>query len=659
MINIYQKYLSQLADYLIQGKDGVIPVPYAACEWYFDPVKHRKLKYAKPVGSYENKLLEFMSRDVHSIETNQLVHIVIGGLGTGKSTTLTRCYNIFLSQEIVCPKDRQKSRPCERDKLLIVLDFERWTEHLSIEELRNPEEYKDKLWNTVAGRLNSYTHNALPIEEEISEFWYWCCGETDILEESNEIQRFFQKISPKLKAFMDKVDYFGIDGNDLLSNLAMERELFMSNLEGYDSRAFAIYCLLRLKYILEKDNALCSCTQIFVDNLDHVVPEGQIIVANFAQKLAGYLGVRTTIAVRPLTYERSIHAHMVDIRTYHKSPDPCEVVTERIKTFIRHHENNLPAQFRKDLEHLRILLSAKHVPRSAVSLILDATSGLSIRNALLYARDFINSEILYDYKTGLLSLRNRKTSDFVRALFFGSQQSIDIKKFEILYAVNGDHRISYALIKPRILDFLIRVENGKTTVRRIFNFMSYFLNDDEYEEEHWEEIVRVALNELMLRYRPLLWSQDGFSVEEGCESSNGFIEVTHIGRGYWDFLFGELLYEEVCLSSHEGKLISIEEVVAFHKLLTDRDMVEIKCCKNKIGRRGYNRYYPQEGMVSLSLYHWEVLNRSLNIRLKEDYETIPTLDNKRDEWIRELVTGRGGEILESISEIINIETLQR
>ena len=652
MNSAYQQYLAQLSDYLIQSKDDEIAIPYTNCEWFFDPGRYCKAKYNKPAGSYENELLEFMSRDIHSFEVSQLVHVVIGGLGTGKSTTLSRCYNRYLTQELICPKGETKTDICKRNKRLIILDFERWTEHLSLEELNDPAEYRDKLWNTIASRLNKATRNTLKINEEITVFWRWCCKELDILEESSKVQRFFQEIEPKLQAVENNMDYFGIGGNDLLKELANERERFMRNLEEYDSRAFAIYCLLRLKYVLKIDGGLCSCTQIFVDNLDHVVPEGQVIVANFAQKIAGYLGVRMIIAVRPLTYERSIHAHFVDIRTYHKSPDPCVVVTDRILKFMQHHGKSLPKQLRKDLEDLRVLLSGKHVPRSAISMMLNATSGLSVRNALLSARDFIKSEILYDKRTGMLALRDRKTSDFVKALFFGPQQGVDTKKYEILYSVNGDFRISYALIKPRILDFLIRIENGQTSIRRVFDFMSCFLDDEEYEREHWKEIVRTALNELMLRYRPLIWSQDGFSVEKGTESSNGSITVTHIGRGYWDSLFGELLYEEVCLSLRTGERVTIENVVEFHKKLTERDVLEIGCCKKIIGCRGYNRYYPRDDMVSLSLYHWDGLDRSLSIRLKEDYETVPVLDRRREEWIKNMVTGRRDKIVNTVEGII-------
>lgn len=379
------------------------------------------------------------------------------------------------------------------------------------------------------------------------------------------------------------------------------------------------------------------------------------MVANFAQKLAGYLGVRTIIAVRPLTYERSIHAHFVDIRTFHKSPDPCQVIIDRIKTFTQHFEKVLPVQLSKDLEDLRILFSSKHIPRSAISVVINAVSGLSVRNALLYARDFVNSEILKDKKTGTLSLRERKISDLVGALFFGSQQSIDTKKFEILYSVNGDFRISYSLIKPRILDFVIRIENGQTTIRRIFEFISYFWNQEEYATEHGVEIIRTALNELMLRYRPLVWAQDGFSINSGEEYSNSIITITHIGQGYWDSLFGELLYEEVCLLSSIDRKVTIEDVIEFHKRLTDQDVTEMKCCKKKIGRIGYNRYYPQDDVASISLFHWNELNRSLAIRLNEDYDFIPTLDIQRGEWIKELINDRKKEILSNIGKVMNIK----
>jgi hypothetical protein len=660
----YLSLLRQFGDFLTETTDGELrpsqltaaslPIPYTETEWVFDTSRFKKERASNAPGEYEDELVDFMCRPVSSRDANQLVYVVVGGLGTGKSTTLERCYQRFLATNIPCPNSRDSQ--CKRvGKRIIRLNFYKWSEHQSLEELPNPADYKDKLWNSIARRLKDAISRKLTVQEEISDFWFWCLKQSEIQEQSKQLQRFFDGVEPKILALKDGKDYFGKSQNTLTLDLVAARDEMVSNLEQFDSHAYAYYCVLLLKYELEREGGACSCTQLFVDNLDHVTPEGQVSVAYFAKKLSDYLNVRTLIAVRPLTFERSIHAHVVDKRINHQSPDIGKVVATRIDSFVRFHEKQLPDRLKADLESVRLLLSSTHVPRSPLSTMVEAAAGLSIRNGLFSVRDMLCARVLYDKKTGYLALRNRRKSDLVHALFFGQDAHIDPKKFENLYSVHGgDARAGFRLIKPRILDFIIRIEQGQTTVKKVFDFMSFFWDRNRYEVDYGAEVVRVALNELMLRYRPLLWFQDGFSIDDdpGYSRSNGALTITHIGQQYWSTLFGELLYEEACLTDLEGDGVTLERVLAFHKELTDQDLLEAHLCKIEIGQKAYNRYYPPESHWCISLEHWAKLRQGLEKRLHGELDDLPGLDVNRDYWIAELSL-RQGKIRNALSGILS------
>jgi hypothetical protein len=147
---------------------------------------------------------------------------------------------------------------------------------------------------------------------------------------------------------------------------------------------------------------------------------------------------------------------------------------------------------------------------------------------------------------------------------------------------------------------------------------------------HDKQLITVALNELMNSQRPLLWSEDGFHVDD-CDS-NSRIMTTPIGIGYYNDLFGELFYEEACLAQFGNERINPSDTIEFHQRLTEIDLQESEFAISKYGYTFYSRNYPQDEIISISQIHWNKLLIGLN-NINRNFPDI-NVDQKRSEWIR-------------------------
>ncbi len=212
-----------------------------------------------------------------------------------------------------------------------------------------------------------------------------------------------------------------------------------------------------------------------------------------------------------------------------------------------------------------------------------------------------------------------KISDLVRGYMFGERADAIPQSFENLYQVHGFRDKEQWLIKPRILDMLFRQSPRTQQVRHVFHIMRRF--------GYHEELVVAAMNELMLRKRPLIWYNSGVRIEDS--ESPGLISLTPIGNGYIEKLFGEVVYDEHTLPwsylSSRGPL----GVWEFHQKLFEVDLSESQKAKNRYGSRFYFGIYSEE-RPSLSLRHAENLMVGLPFRLRTEDEYDP----ERVEWVR-------------------------
>lgn len=224
-----------------------------------------------------------------------------------------------------------------------------------------------------------------------------------------------------------------------------------------------------------------------------------------------------------------------------------------------------------------------------------------------------------------------KVSDLAKAFFFGDTDTIRQDCFENLYQANNQSRTDFILIKSRILDFIYRICNLTSPITEVFDFALMFNYD--------ETVVISTLNEMLRRSRPLLWSEDGFKIEN--PKSKARIMVTPIGKGYYERFFGEYFYDEVCIAAGPKTNVTPRAVYDFHTKLTDQDLKEIQDFSKKYGSILYRSIYFDD-MPGMSFLHWQKLQ--VGFKWRDNYASDQIVfDPKREEWLRAQIVARVGD----------------
>jgi hypothetical protein len=201
-----------------------------------------------------------------------------------------------------------------------------------------------------------------------------------------------------------------------------------------------------------------------------------------------------------------------------------------------------------------------------------------------------------------------KASEFARAYFFGDGDAMITRAFENLYRVGRDTRLANRLVKARIIDFISRIGGGITRLGKLEHSLSPFGYD--------HNLVCKALNELLEEVRPLLWANEGHDTFQMTPAAE--ICTTPIGVGYYESLFGQLYYDEVCIAKNSRDFVAPDRIIAFHKDLRSQDETEVKLYLRKQTAHKYLSIYPRESL-GISVVH----ARKLHIGLAKRHATPP------------------------------------
>ena len=575
--------------------------------------------------TYEKDLETFLSRDpgkFGSPEDNLM--ILLGGIGTGKSTVLRRSLTAIQARNRTCSKVQDGSKICKERPPTIVLDFK------GIRQGESQAAAENRFWNIVSTRINDEIQKRPNAEEEVKTFWPWCLKKPHLLDYCSELHRFFSKAELRISALEAGVNYVNWPTEKLLEALLSERDELFNEMS---EESLAWYRVFMLAYDLSSRSHSCNCAYLVLENVDHVDPSLQKKAVTFAILLCDILRTRTVIAVRPLTYERSLHGEvLVDVRS-HFGPRLADVIKARIDLCLK---NEKVSDYAKQaLISLNTTFSNSESNESRLQSLLRITSGISVRYALRNLYNMLQSPSVAIAYNKPLFISGMTVNEMARAFFFSNENAMLMHAFENLYLTDGASGKERWLIKPRILDFLRRIRRGACQTSEIFSFMLKF--------NHQEEVVRSALTEMMARTRPLIWSADG--LEAGGADSKAIIMLTPVGGNYYDELFGEMFYEEVCLAKNVRSPVSIPQVIGFHNDLTLVDLTEIKYAVGKHGSIFYKTAYP-DGTPSLMFVHWDKLVRGLN-NIKQVYAGATEFDESRDVWLRAQVRSITEEIVPS------------
>jgi len=538
-----------------------------------------KLKELPP-NEYEDTLAEFLLQDpAAKVKAGLDVMVLIGGIGMGKSTTVRRLIRLLETQTRTCTDSSAAAGHCSCPPIVLCFDAGDMSEparHLPQKE--RIDNQMNEFWNIAASRVENLLGASFSFETEAA-FWAWALEQSGIRDRSTVLHRWLNESNYQIRALATKTAYAGWSIDHIAHSLEQQRSELMKHIPERDLVWYRMFQLIYAVKILKLFQ--CSCRYIFLDNVDQLEPDVQRGLVDFVILLSDVLRARTFIAIRPLTWERSVHAHMLVRVKNHCSPSVREVLMKRVAKLSQ--DKGCPVDAPA---YLRSLISSLTAPGSLWGDMFDATSGLSVRFAIRNFLNFAQSRLLPPLSESTNPLENMRASEIARSFFFGSGESLLHQNLENLYALGTDMRQEYRLIKPRILDFLIQVCDGSTTLDELAITLGRF--------GYRAPLLLKAINDLLLRSRPLLWSQDGYKIPISSLTSRSKIAVTPIGRGYHANLFGQLYYDEICLASSSIDVVPLEQVIAFHKEIWEQDKNEIVLATRKHGPGFYLSLYPRE-----------------------------------------------------------------
>ena len=562
---------------------------------------------------YEEELESFILRDYGSegIPYSRDLLVLVGGIGTGKSTLLSYTYRRIFMGPRKCSRSQTVKKICDFEPNFIKFDFDEYDTTIPLSE----DKQLEALWNYFAVRIRDEIKTLDNEIEEVGGFWYWCLHTKKILVSSPELHKFFNRLEHKITCLAKNRQYTSLNKDELIVSLTRERdELFKS----FSSHAHAWYVVLLLNYNIHNREGSCRCLHLIFDNVDHIYPDLQSTVVEFAAKVTSLLGARGIISIRPLTWTASLHANKLLPRQHHFAPDAIGVINSRINKCIASGDLT-------DTEVAALQAIKNNISRTRPTILrtmLTVSSGISVRFCLRNFQNMLLSPHLYEgtIDSEFLSPNNIKISDLAKAFFFGDLGSMRNDSFDNIYQTKHQNRVDYILVKPRILDFMYRVSNYIAEIVDVFDFAMRFYD---------KSVIKTALDEMLRRSRPLLWSEDGFTIKD--VKSKGRIMVTPIGKGYYEKFFGEYFYDEICINSKSITNVTLREVYDFHTKLTDRDLIEIESYSARYGSISYRSIYPPD-MPGMSYLHWKNLKVGFKWRYTNARSEI-VYDPQREEWL--------------------------
>jgi hypothetical protein len=522
---------------------------------------------------YENELADFLVGVNTELSTAAGRLLVLrGATGSGKTTALEQAIDIATLKVKAANPERQ---------------FE--ILHININNISSLEgkaiaEISEHVWTEYAVCIDKQLA-IMGTSESIAEQWLfygWLKGQSSFIQKIPNIYRFFEKNREFLEGVKEKSGYAKYNVDELKEIIIND---WRATVEKMSVEEICKYKVALFRYALtdRKDNKLVHA--IIIDNIDHISPELQHIVVENSIWLSDCLDFRTIIAVRPLTWENQKGHRSFSVQE-HLSPSLADVLCNRLTHIVKMHDGESDVR-----DSAQWIMDEVKNERSHFRNVVYATSGVSVRAMLRGTLNFLSSPLL---DRGGTSTRDEvRPSDIARAYFFGSEQSIEHSNIDDIYSVDNVRNERIALLKPRLIDYVIRVRGGRVSVSEIFPFIRRFGYSDIE--------INSALRELMIRKRALLWCNSTKRITVGAIDDNeAIIAIAPLGASYYARLFGEYLYTEVCLAIDRDHIVRSEDIINFSKNLIVEDERQIA---EFVAISSQSDYYAAYGIEYPSITH--------------------------------------------------------
>lgn len=586
-------------------------------DWDSEPRNRRRRELRKhEQGQYEQRLASFFAGSPSAdAGDGDRALIVVGGIGTGKTTAVIQAVHESLTSGLKCSKCERHDPDTPHEPRVLLIDLRHLFEIPDDDALAGDGSGDSALAEASLGEFWEHTAayfrtllTKLEAPEPALDFLLWARDQQRLLGLCRPVQRFFTSYAPYLEA-ASKGEGQGVwEPKDVYGFVASGRDELIRNLNGQELTWFNVFLF---KFMTEQ--RVCPCNVAILDNIDHAKPQVQVAAVRMIWNLADILQARVLICIRPLTWKRSVEGAVLISTESHCSPHLSSVLQSRWDAFVRAAEPAPEVVAR--VGYLMSVLTGGGI----LGRLIPATAGLSVRWAIRNFLNFLESPIVEDLPLGKGQPQGLRVSQIARAFFFGTRNHFIPQAFASLYSLGGSIRADSMLLKPRILDLLYRCFQGVIELRELVSLCQLFGYSDY--------LIGKALGDLLLRTRPLLWSEEDYRVRR--LDSAARLMLTPIGEAYYETFFGEVLYDEAVLATDLTSVVSPEAVYEFHKRLSDRDREEILFFSQHHGRVLYGRFYPPDNL-GLSVIHAKKLVRQLERR---DPIGVHFYDPERAAWL--------------------------
>jgi ABC-type dipeptide/oligopeptide/nickel transport system ATPase component len=471
-------------------------------------------------GSYESTLVSFIET-ILKIQ-NHFCLIVIGDTGSGKSSSLK--YAMEMSQKCHLCTD---STICTHEPMNIYVDFLNFRVNRPDYELIDDDDEVfnanaiDEFWMQLFIELDKHINITEEIEK--NEFWAWILSDFK--------KNYHSSLYLTLKKHEQKIIEKTLTTSEYQE---IKNAIYDINSSRY---IFLIYKLLQIAFCRKKYEGACNL--IVFDNLDSLEPTLQREALTISRKINEILLAKVIIPMRPHTFTMNCDGANFNEVMSHWSPDVFSVIEFRIQTMIDSSDEEVKTLGRDIQEVYNFIVGTKY----AKDLFLQ-TCGLSVRFALRNFYNFLLSPLIY-WEDGKLSINKMGRNEFYQAYFCSEtdEQQMYNRNFDNIFSlkVHGSESV-YSNIKLRILYFL---SSGiGTTVRDVRNNMELFGYNDVQ--------ICSALNSMMRRRTPLIWSDNSLQYNEKMLSETHVLRLTPIGKKYFNDLIRDIRYMRECIVACDG-----------------------------------------------------------------------------------------------------------
>jgi hypothetical protein len=521
-----------------------------------------------PLGPVELDLLSFAA------STNPAFLVLLGGMGSGKSTTIKYLNTKFWQDYTV--------KICDLDADL---------------QLRENNCSESTVVKVLVRYLSKLLDDHIPAREEITKMWTWGMGNDT---NSHPAKNILSDAQEKLRSKLD--DEWRTESD---AAIAVRKEALDKLRQDPSDNLF--YQALRVDYFLS-----CCCSGdrsrflLVLDNADPLPPRTQYHIFTYASRFQIASRCKMLVSLRPLTYSSNLQGanRLIEV-VEHVGPSVIDVIRQRIEKkvlpcdfsnlSIRVTDDGRSYRSIKDTEAKRWIEDIVHTiseTRSAgprgdpnARFFIEGICAHSLRSALIVAPKIFGSPVAPPLPTGDAGSQRQgaRNHDIIRSIvdgwhgyYYADPKRVTDNIFDL-----GSNDSRSCTSKVRLLKKLKASHNKVVSVGEVRQHLAYFGYQDK--------LILDTINNVMTQSKRLAWSDSVPSYETLDGYQNTRLQLSSAGEYYVEHAMFNLEYVQ---GVHVDVLLPRDETLQhdprkfadrlrslelFIRYLHKQDLDEVKC----------------------------------------------------------------------------------